>query len=72
MPEYDVSVSAKVGVRRTISYPEGDVHQLRVYLSGDSPLVVAAALSRFEQEQGRAVSVGMLLEYLCADYLAGA
>lgn len=64
-------MASDLDVRRTIAYPDGDVHMIRVYLQGDATLVVEAAMQKLSARLGRPVSPGSLLELLAADYLSG-
>jgi hypothetical protein len=57
-------------ISKTLAFPNGDAHQCRLWLQGDSPIVVQAAIDKIAKRVGRPVSLGQAVELLCAEYLA--
>lgn len=57
-------------VTRTLCFPEGDVHQCRLFLQANAELVVEEAVAKISRRVGREVSLGQAVELLCAEYLA--
>lgn len=57
-------------ISKTLSYPDGDVHQVRLFISGDAWLVVEEVRRRISTRVGRPIPLGQALELLAAEYLA--
>ncbi len=57
-------------ITRTLAYPNGDIHQARLYLQDSAPIVIQAAIDKISQRVGRPVTLGQALELLAAEYLA--
>lgn len=65
------AVTPPAWITRTLCFPEGDVHQCRLFLQAHAEVVVEAAMEKIAERVGRPVTLGQALELLCAEYLAG-